>query len=639
VRFGLQTERMKLAEAGNIQRHPIDFFYGGIPVCNKFYFFVHAVGRKRFKNIVQHYQRNGIMPRVNQNTGKAAKRHDLLPFEDREAAVNFIKTYAEKFAISLPGRYPGHKEYRALKLPAADTKLSVYKKYVKAREQIPDSRIMGSSSFFKLWTACTPHIYATKPSSDLCNVCRLNVRNIQRAGLQGTDDKNDTNPDTGKEAAVHKATEHLNRAKRQREWYNTRREQAAQQETLTIDGITGTFRVLSFDFAEQVHYPSNPAQVGPMYFKTPRKCSMFGMQDEKTHVQTNYLIDEEDEVGKGADTVISLIHHYLSEQDDVDILVFFADNCVGQNKNNALLKYFQWRVATQKNKVIEYNFMLAGHTKFGPDRNFGIVKFKYARTVVDCLEDLIACVEQSSRNGFNKAVATVDPVTKERVVTWSYWTEFLKGYFTDFRGLTQYHHFTFYPDGRLEAKLFADSPASHVKLQTASLHVAQAQMIEDKIPAPLSAARQWYLFREIRDFCDKDANMDKVAPQPSVPEPKRNTMEKTEYTKTRKTMREDAPERPAATSTPKRRKTSNTSQMEDVGGQPTLSQVAANNESSLAPKVKRKYVRKQATVPVQAGTVQQDAVKPRSSSSRLTTRRPDTRTKATRERRQRPDLE
>lgn len=33
----------------------------------------------------------------------------------------------------------------------------------------------------------------------------------------------------------------------------------------------------SFDMAQQVHYPSDPFQPGPIYFLTPRKCAIFGI--------------------------------------------------------------------------------------------------------------------------------------------------------------------------------------------------------------------------------------------------------------------------------------------------------------------------------------------------------------------------
>ena len=39
-------------------------------------------------------------------------------------------------------------------------------------------------------------------------------------------------------------------------------------------------------------------------------------------------------IGKGPNTVITLIHHFLESQPPQDTLVLFADNCIGQNKNN-----------------------------------------------------------------------------------------------------------------------------------------------------------------------------------------------------------------------------------------------------------------------------------------------------------------
>ena len=51
---------------------------------------------------------------------------------------------------------------------------------------------------------------------------------------------------------------------------------------------TGPRRVhYSFDFAQQVHYPHNPLQPGPIYFKTPRKCAVFGVCCEAIPRQVN----------------------------------------------------------------------------------------------------------------------------------------------------------------------------------------------------------------------------------------------------------------------------------------------------------------------------------------------------------------
>ena len=90
----------------------------------------------------------------------------------------------------------------------------------------------------------------------------------------------------------------------------------------------------SFDFAQQVHYPHNPMQPGPMYFKTARKCGIFGVCCEGIPRQVNYLVDEAYDTGKGSNTVISYLHHFLQHHClGEENLQLHADNCVGQNKN------------------------------------------------------------------------------------------------------------------------------------------------------------------------------------------------------------------------------------------------------------------------------------------------------------------
>ena len=99
---------------------------------------------------------------------------------------------------------------------------------------------------------------------------------------------------------------------------------------------------------------------------------------------------------KGANAVISMVHYYLENHGlHAVILHFNADNCTGQNKNNAVIQvhmynyvvhvplcvymcvdyrltsifYFQcimWRVMTGRNYSITISFLPAGHKKFSP---------------------------------------------------------------------------------------------------------------------------------------------------------------------------------------------------------------------------------------------------------------------------------
>ena len=43
----------------------------------------------------------------------------------------------------------------------------------------------------------------------------------------------------------------------------------------------------SWDYAQQVHFPHHAQQVGPIYFKTQRKCNVFGVCSEGSG---NYIV-------------------------------------------------------------------------------------------------------------------------------------------------------------------------------------------------------------------------------------------------------------------------------------------------------------------------------------------------------------
>jgi hypothetical protein len=66
-----------------------------------------------------------------------------------------------------------------------------------------------------------------------------------------------------------------------------------------------------------------------------------------------------------------MVHHFLDVYGgDEKELLLQADNCVGQNKNNAAIQYLLWHSMTGRNERVSLSFMIAGHTKFAPDRFF-----------------------------------------------------------------------------------------------------------------------------------------------------------------------------------------------------------------------------------------------------------------------------
>ena len=56
-----------------------------------------------------------------------------------------------------------------------------------------------------------------------------------------------------------------------------------------------------------------------------------------------------------------------------------SDNCKGQN---ATIQYLMWWVMTGHHTSVELSFMLVGHTKFSPDRFFGLFKKAFCRSTI-----------------------------------------------------------------------------------------------------------------------------------------------------------------------------------------------------------------------------------------------------------------
>eukprot|EP00033_Pygsuia_biforma_P006350 GCRY01007092.1.p1 GENE.GCRY01007092.1~~GCRY01007092.1.p1 ORF type:complete len:127 (+),score=12.85 GCRY01007092.1:266-646(+) len=122
---------------------------------------------------------------------------------------------------------------------------------------------------------------------------------------------------------------------------------------------------ISFDFAQQVLVPFSCQQPGDIFFKTPRKIQLFGVTLDNIPFFLLFLIDESESAGKGADAVISLVHHTVFHQLKAvrKALQMQADNCSGQNKNNAFLHFLLYLVQNGIFDSVNISFMIAGHTK------------------------------------------------------------------------------------------------------------------------------------------------------------------------------------------------------------------------------------------------------------------------------------
>ncbi len=265
----------------------------------------------------------------------------------REEAVTFIKNYSEVNSICLPGRIPVYKRFDVQLLSCNTKKITVWQLY-KDQMEGSEQRAMGYTSFCLTWNNLLPFIVVAKPRSDLCWKCQQHANAFQRSSNTSETNKSQVHCSLLNTIILfcchvpqilQEAQDHLALVTKERAMYRelcSASKMAYQQ--LQTDSPPTTMHY-SFDYAQQVQYPCNPFQPGPIYFLAPRKCSIFGICCEGIPKQRNYLIDEAVDTGKGGNSVCSMLHHFFRtyglQEDNVHL---HADNCCGQNKNNIVLQ-------------------------------------------------------------------------------------------------------------------------------------------------------------------------------------------------------------------------------------------------------------------------------------------------------------
>ena len=347
-------------------RTVVNYSFGGKRICRTMFSFLYAIGHARLENLIKHYSSEGITTRVHKLSHQSP--HNQTSFDTIQRIKTFIELFTDNHALPLPDRLPSYKDYRVMLLLTDMMKVFVYNQYIKTceRENFEQGKV-SRWTFQRIWNDVCPYVSVMKPATDLCFDGQQNATLVLRSANL---------PEGVKSQRLEDAQKHLALAKMQRHHYNDQCKLAKQ--TLEATDSTPVYMHYSFDFAQQAHYPYNPLQPGQLFFHTPRKCGKFGVCCEATSSQVNYLIDEADAVGKGANTIISLVHDYLEKHcKGVKHVMLHADNCVGQNKNNAFMQYLAWRVLTKRNHSIQVSLMLVGHTKFAPDRFFGLFKRQF----------------------------------------------------------------------------------------------------------------------------------------------------------------------------------------------------------------------------------------------------------------------
>jgi len=300
-----------------------------------------GIGRTHFENIRNHLATNGIIPRVHGNIKRVPRWKTKITIDITVATVvkNFLENYAEIHGLPSPGRNVNRITQSLTLLPAETSYKSVYRDFIAGLENDSTLKLLKYDAFRKLWHQLTPYIQIMSPRTDLCDTCQ-HFRN----GLQYNARKEEEARDLLK-----KFKEHLVKAKLERNYYNKNTKLAEEQRKLVDDNyaVTGgkadycsvdATAHYSYDWAQNVHVPHSDQQVSKIYYLSPRKVHLFGIQDEAVREQINYVLDEDEIIGKGPNGTLSLVFDGIKRLNKGEkYLKITCDNAGGQNKNNATI--------------------------------------------------------------------------------------------------------------------------------------------------------------------------------------------------------------------------------------------------------------------------------------------------------------
>ena len=240
------------------------------------------------------------------------------------------------------------------------------------------------------------------------------------------------------------------------------------------------------------------------------------------------MIDEAVNVGKGANAIISMIHHFFTNHGLGETVVYLhADNCSGQNKNRYMMYYLMWRVLTNQHGDITISFLPVGHTKFFPDAGFGMLKRRFRATEVGCLSDIVKVVEESATMNCAELVGDQNGNVKVKMYDW---ITFFEDHVVKsaLKGIKSYSHFRFSSKepGTVYVRQSCDVSSGERRinlLKDMSWRPSATDLPDEIIPEGLSLTRQWYLHDKIREFVPAELQ-DLVCPLPRKRPPPSNDL-------------------------------------------------------------------------------------------------------------------
>jgi hypothetical protein len=236
------------------------------------------------------------------------------------------------------------------------------------------------------------------------------------------------------------------------------------------------------------------------------KISLFGVMNDTTRQQFNYLIPKSVTVGKSSSYIVNMLDHYFANHALGETsLSLHADNCCWQNKNFTLMCYLNYRILRKLNIDIELNFMQPGHTRFSVDWAFGLFKQKFRRSTAYSVQQVANIVENSTpQSKVNQSVMVSDERGQQLSFPFKKWMSYFETLgWKRIPHVTSYYHFTLTnkKPGIISCRKRLDDIPVDVEI---GLIIPPDVILEEDISVGLPKARQQYLFANLREYCPEE---------------------------------------------------------------------------------------------------------------------------------------
>lgn len=465
-------------------------------VCRGVFRKLLSLSDKKLRNLIDHVKAEKFpTERCHASVGEA---HNVLPIDISESIENWIIKLSKRLGEPKWKDITTKKDLESVMLPAC---YSVSLLTSMCRKDLGTMAFSRSAFYEILKNDACKHIKIRSSRTDMCSTCeriKVELRSLyQKRSMGLIDDIPELIPD--------EFNQHISSARAARMDYRADQQKARH-------GLISHF---SFDFAQNLTLPQCSDQPGYLYFRSLRNVYLFGIVDESKNVQSNYLVDEA-EMAKGANEVVSMLWHYLQNHKKTITtkLVLNADNTVGQNKNNTLMRFLAWLCATKFVSEIEIKFMVVGHTHFLVDANFGHIKRQYQRSNAYTIEHLSDIVMKSANS--NEAVI----LTHTNIFNF---TIALSEYFVSIPKIASkyYFKFTSKKPWLVDVKSNIDDDWEEVSLIKKSISIKEKTIILDRIrnlkclpPIGISNDKKVDFYDKVRAFVPEEFK-NILCPKPS----------------------------------------------------------------------------------------------------------------------------